>query len=78
MIYIETVSGCSTLDRFKLPYSPMSIWIPHTGAVLKVWPNKCLVGLCLCFYMGLSCANSPLYKTKNFIGFDVVNVSIPF
>ena len=83
MISVETVglSGCSALDRFKLPYSPpppKSMDPIHRCSIQGLAYNKSLV--CLCFYRGLSCANIPLYKTKGFIGFgsDVVKVSVLF
>ena len=55
MISVETVSGCSALDRFKLPYSPLSIWIPHTASQVQysrvgltsAWYAFVFIGVCL-------------------------------
>ena len=48
---------------FIILYSIISLEMVlfSSGAVLKGWPNNCLV--CLCFFTGLSCANIPLYTT---------------
>ena len=65
---IRTLSRCWCYDICRdsiwLPclgqiQSSVLLWIPHTGAVLKDWPNKCLV--CICF-IGVCRVRTFLFK----------------
>ena len=47
------------VGQIQVSILPLSIWIPHTSAVLKGWPSKCLV--CLCVFMGVCLVRTFLF-----------------